>query len=838
MESSKKEATDLHGLILVVVTVAWLAGILLGRREQIPALVSLIGAAIALISVIVFWRSDRGILLALIVLWFMLGAWRYAIVNPNGDPQAISTFIGSTKLEVRGMVADEPKLDARSRLLIVAANDVSTDNGSSWRDAHGRIEVIIPGSFIDNPYGPNYGDDVELRGKLEDPLPHSTPDIFASMTFPALTVNASGGIPVIAALFQLRTRLAIIIEQSLPPSPAAILIAILLSLHTPALIPLIPYFNETGTAHLIAPSGFKVTILASLVLASTRWLYERHDKQVKLLPAQKRRDWRHWLATTLAILSIIIYTFLSGAGPAAIRAGIMGILLVIAPCIGRIYNIYTALALAAFLMSIVDPFVLWDVGFQLSFVGTLGIVMLTPFFRHLFRFLEHFPFGHVIADINAVSLAAQIATWPIIAITFSQVSFIAPLANVSSVPLLGVLIVLGMLICTGGSSFIPVGILFGWIARPGLWYMQTIIPFLAGLPGAYRTVTNFNILFVWGYYGLLGLVVIMLFCRWPQMMQEDMDRKATPVFSRLTRSILQGCAALVIVLATVVSIRAAPQHADLTITFLNVVPTGQRFQQGESILIQTPDGKTVLIDGGPDADSLSQQLHANNLPPLQRSFDAVILTTPRQDHLVGLQDVVTRYQIGEVIDAGMLHPTAGYALWRRTISDRGFTYVQARQHSTIPIGSQLLLQVLWPPSPLHKSSDEELDNTLVMRLVAPGFRMLLLGAAALSKYALNEIVSTVDPSYLQANVVQIMGEAGKAFPAPLGSVLSLAHPSRLVITPAMLSATLRKAGQSTIITPTPFAGASWQVVQTAQVGTVVISSSGSGWTLNPTGILI
>ena len=832
MENSKKEAIDLHGLILVVVTVAWLAGILLGRWEQVPALASLIGAAIALVCVIVFWRSDRGILLALIVLWLMLGAWRYAIVNPNGDPQAISTFIGPTKLEVRGTVADEPKLEARSRLLTVAVNGISTDNGSSWQDAHGRIDVIIPGSFIDNPYGPNYGDDVELRGKLDDPPPNSTPDIFASMTFPALTVNANSGNPIIAALFQLRTRLAIIIEQSLPPSPAAILIAILLSLHTPALIPLIPYFNETGTAHLIAPSGFKVTILAGLVLASTRWLYERHDKQVKLLPAQKLRDWRRWLATILAVLSIIVYTFLSGAGPAAIRAGIMGILLVIAPRIGRIYNIYTALAFAAFLMSMVDPFVLWDVGFQLSFVGTLGIVMLTPFFRHLFRFLEHFPFGHVIADINAVSLAALIATLAILAATFSQTSIISTPANLLLVPLLEPLITLGILVSVGGSFFIQVGILFGWIARPLLSYLQTIVTCFAKFSEASVTVNNISPVIAWAYYALLGLLVITLFRLWPQIMHEDIDRKATPAFSRLTRSILQVCAALVIVLATVVSIRAAPQHADLTITFLNVAPAGQHSSQGESILIQTPDSKTVLIDGGPDADSLSQEL-SDDLPFWQRSFDAVILTTPRQDHLVGLQDVVTRYQIGEVIDAGMLHPNTSYALWRRTISDRGFTYVQARQHNSIPIGSQLLLQVLWPPSPLHKSSDEELDNALVMRLIAPGFRMLLLGAAALSKYALNEIVSTVDPGYLQANVVQIVGEAGKAFPAPLGSVLSLAHPSRLVITPAMLSAALRKAGQSTVITPTPFAGTSWQVVQTAQVGTVVISSSGSGWTLNP-----
>lgn len=194
-----------------------------------------------------------------------------------------------------------------------------------------------------------------------------------------------------------------------------------------------------------------------------------------------------------------------------------------------------------------------------------------------------------------------------------------------------------------------------------------------------------------------------------------------------------------------------------------------------------------------------------------------------------MQDIVTRYQVGEVIDAGMLHPNTGYALWRRTISDRGLTYAQVRQRAAISLGSQVLLQVLWPPSPLHKSSAEELDNALVMRLVAPGFRMLLLGAAALSKYALNGLLSTLDPSFLQANVVQVVGEAGKTFPGPLSSVLQLAHPTSLIITPPALNAKQRQAGQTSVTAPTNGAGASWQVIQTAQEGTVEISSNGHGW---------
>src|SRR5258708_14273351 len=97
---------------------------------------------------------------------------------------------------------------------------------------------------------------------------------------------------------------------------AAMLIAILLSLHTPALTPLIKFFNETGTAHLIAPSGFKVTILAGLVAGSTRWLYKRQrlvKQEEPLLPPQRRRGQaRPWFAPALLILSISGYSSLAG----------------------------------------------------------------------------------------------------------------------------------------------------------------------------------------------------------------------------------------------------------------------------------------------------------------------------------------------------------------------------------------------------------------------------------------------------------------------------------------------------------------------------------------------
>ncbi len=834
---------DLHGLTLVAAAVSWLAGMLLASWIHITALALLFGAASALVCCIAFWQSGRGRLMALLVIAMLLGAWRYSTVSPIGDPTAVSAYIGSggRSLEVSGSVADEPLLESRSSLLFVDAQQVSLDGGTTWQNAHGQIEVQLLGSLLDDPYGPHYGDSVELRGALQPPSSHSSPSIFASMTFPLVSVQQAGGNPLLKALYQLRLTFALFIEQSLPQPMAALLIALVLSLRTPALRPLIITFNVTGTAHLVAPSGFKVTILAGLIANVAQRLTPRRSRQFqRLLPAERRKQGRlELLISALVVLSIIAYTFLSGGGPAAIRAGIMGIVLVIAPRTGRIYNVYTALAFSALLMSALDPFVLWDAGFQLSFLGTLGIVLFTPFWSRLFRPVERFWLGRHVAEIVAVTLAAETATLPVFALTFQQISFVAPLTNLLTVPLLALLIVLGLFLCVTGlfSSFIALA--FGWLTYPLLWYVLAAVAWCERLPGAYLIVSNLNVGIAWLYYSLLALVAFALFQHWSTTHSSNTSLLAPEPqptrLSRRARRLMQvGLAALIVFLASGTAALAARGGAQLTITFLNVIPAGQP-AQGEAILIRTQDGKTALIDGGLDTTSLANELDTR-LPFWQRSLDMVILTAPRQADMVGLEDIVTRYAIGEVIDPGMLHPNTGYARWRHTINQRNIPYTQLRQGATFTLGTQVAFQVFWPISPLHKGSLENEDNGMAICLLAPGMRLLLLGDTALSKYALQGLVSDIDPRYLSADVVQLVGEVGTAFPAQLAPLLGSVHPSLIVVSPAALSAKLRKAGMNSVLAavsaPTIFSSA-WQTIQTAQVGTLVIGSDGHGWAIQP-----
>jgi competence protein ComEC len=820
---------DLHGLLLVVLAGGWIVGILLSSWLLLPPLVLPGGAALFLVATGVYWRKPPVRYVALTLLCLCLGAWRYTTVAAVNDTHAVNTFIGQKGLELQGNVAEEPELEKNSTLLLVNVQSVSLDEGQNWQDADGEIEVQMLGSTFDDPYGPHYGDSIQLTGTLNAPPSYATPQLLASMAFPGIYIQSQGGNPLLVWLYGLRTTLAGILMQALPQPFAALLIAIFLSLRTPALKPLLALFNVTGVAHLIAPSGFKVTLLAGLISEGTSWLSPdpRTHKGQSWLPVQKRRgNWRHWLRTGLLALVIAGYTFLSGGGPAALRAGIMGILLVLAPRLGRAYNVYTALALTAWFMSLVSPFTLWDTGFQLSFTGTAGIVLFTPYFQHLLRYFARLPLSAHIAEILAVTLAAQIATLPVLALSFNQISFVAPLANMLTVPLLSVLLGLGTLVCLGGLISLHLAIIAGWLVWPLLWYTNSVISWCAWLPGAYLLIDNLNPALAWIYYALLACLAILLFSRQlPEIFHAD--QHVAPLFSRRTRYLLQGSVALLMILGTGTTALAAQPDGHLTITLLSSGdPT-----QGQALLLHTPTGQVALIDEGANSVTLTQTLDAQ-LPFWQRSLDLIVLTDTGSSNLSGLQDVLDRYQVAQIVDGGMLHPSAAYARWRETLDERDLPYIQVRQGASIRLGNQVTFQVLWPPAELHKSSSEEHDNALILRLLAPGLQMLLFNSAVLSSFALKTLPTEVTAAYLQGAIIQMSGEQGLAFPPELINLLTPGHPSLLLVTSLPTHNKKSSARTGTGVNSTGPPAGPWQIVQTGQISELSIQSNTHGWNLN------
>ncbi len=163
MGQQKYGNVDLQGMALLWVAGAWLVGILVGSFIVRQSFALMIGAVVMLLCTVLLWYDSRGRWIALLILFAILGAWRYSSVSPIGDPQAVSAYIRANVV-VQGEVSDEPKFESTSRLLPVSVHSISLDNGTTWRDAHGQMTVQIRELETDDPYAANYGSDVKIYG--------------------------------------------------------------------------------------------------------------------------------------------------------------------------------------------------------------------------------------------------------------------------------------------------------------------------------------------------------------------------------------------------------------------------------------------------------------------------------------------------------------------------------------------------------------------------------------------------------------------------------------------------------------------------------------------------
>ncbi|MFY9493555.1 MAG: ComEC/Rec2 family competence protein [Minisyncoccia bacterium] len=183
-------------------------------------------------------------------------------------------------------------------------------------------------------------------------------------------------------------------------------------------------FNRTGTRHVVAISGMNISIVAMLIMSLG-------------LSLGLWRQQAFWLA----VAGVAAFVLLVGSPPSALRAGIMGIILLWAQNRGRLVQAWRPLVIAAFLMVVLNPTLLnLDIGFQLSFLAVLGIIYFKNFWARVLFWLPIKPARELVV----LSMAAQTTTWPIILYNFGSLSVISPIANVFVVPILTPIMFLGL----------------------------------------------------------------------------------------------------------------------------------------------------------------------------------------------------------------------------------------------------------------------------------------------------------------------------------------------------------------------------------------------------------
>lgn len=404
-----------------------------------------------------------------------------------------------------------------------------------------------------------------------------------------------------------------------------------------------------------------------------------------------------------------------------VRAAIMGATFLAGlRLLGRPTFIVAGLFCAAFLMTLVRPNALWDIGFQLSFAATLGLVIYAGrWTRRLDRrastVLDPQARGRVVrivSEVLIVTLAAQVLTLPLLLFHFGRLSLVSLPANALLLPVQPAVMATGGLTLLLGLALPMAGQVAGWFSWLFLHYTINVIRLLAQVPFASvpLPLSTAGLVIV---YGMIAALTILPAAR-------GRRSSSTPVRPRLRRGLLYSGAVIGLIGVLLWAWNSSRPDGRLHVVFLDV-------GQGDAIFIQSPGGRQVLIDGGRYPSTTLDEL-GRWIPFWDRSIDMVIATHPDADHVAGLVDVMARYDVGILItNAADEDGDAIFAALLGEANGDGVTIHEAHEGDIIKLEDGVELEVLHSGSP--GSPDHRNDDSVVTRLTYGALSVLLTGDA-------------------------------------------------------------------------------------------------------------
>ena len=464
-------------------------------------------------------------------------------------------------------------------------------------------------------------------------------------------------------------------------------------------------FRATGLAHLVAASGSNVLLLATLVLAIAA-------------AAGLGLSTRLWLAIVL----VVAYVPLAGAGPSIQRAGVMGVAGLVAALAGRPASRWYALLLAAALTLAWSPRAAEDAGWQLSFAAVLAMLALVaPLCVRMRR--ARVPRG--LAEALAVTVAATLGTAPLIALHFERLSLVSLPANVLAAPAVAPVMWLGT-IAGALAQVAP------WLAKPfamlaslPLAYLTWLAERAAALPFAETEVGSPGPLGAAAAYLLAGAAA-RAWRRSAAWRAQRPARERSPAQRRRRRAAVALLAAGAVAAVAIASRPPAPPR-DLTISFLDV-------GQGDATLIQ--HGRAaVLVDTGPPDGPILERLRDAGV----RRLDLLVATHAALDHDGSAEAVLAEVPVEVVLDGEEVTANAGRLAGpfgaratepiARLAQRRGVEHLRSDAGQVLRAGP-LELRVLWPRrEPAAAAGAEPNDRATVIHLRDGAFDLLLTADA-------------------------------------------------------------------------------------------------------------
>lgn len=441
--------------ILLVLCLSFIGGVFLGRYLHYTAMA--IVAIFFILILSVNWTSKAWRVAGFAGLVLVMGLFRWNYVD---TPSTLQKYYDS-KRTVEGIISEEP--DMREDKTLLTLSDISVDGST-------RTDKILVYTERFPEY--EYGDRIKFEAKIKEPKgaevkgEFSYKDYLSRFEIGALVYSPQ--IELIGQhegnffkyyILKIKQHFISVLAEAIPEPHSSFLGGVLVGARRGMSQDLLEKFSITGTTHIIAISGYNITIIAWAVDK----LLQRFGRRVSFLTS---------------LFAIGMFVVLTGAQSSVIRAAIMGGLGLVALNIGRLYAITNALALTGVAMLVINPKIAhFDVGFQLSFLALMGLVYLSPWIE---KYMPRIP-KFIRVPLSA-TLAAQIFTLPILVYNFDRLSIVSTVTNILVLPAIPWAMGFGFFAGLGLMTIPFFGTVLAWVAWVILEYVIRVIEFSSSLP--------------------------------------------------------------------------------------------------------------------------------------------------------------------------------------------------------------------------------------------------------------------------------------------------------------------------------------------------------------------